>query len=366
MRMQDLLSRLDDADVEEIGAIEGDVIGSTLFINILLSVGAFFASLLILIAMLSFLWGAMAFDDDYIWLHLILVAGVMIFMGYKTHSTKSVFALRLATYFMIVGKLALIGLVFERIGALTSYDILIENLRLFAPLALLMAIANMYIGKIKLEIFALLLISICGLKYITRDWLGMATYFSFDTSIVFPFDFVISSLLWIWAVLMLTKYNGEYKNRLPFYALTLSLLILAYADQNLFSKTSVVLIGQWTQIVYNLLLLAPSVYLVLKLLKHNGYKLGWQYIAILLLLIAGAILPIANLYVILFCFVFGYSQRDRYILVMAYILTPAFIYELYHHFDLTLDSASLLAMIVGLGALAAWAVVKYTKFEKVA
>uniref|UniRef100_A0A2A4Z3Y2 DUF4401 domain-containing protein n=1 Tax=OCS116 cluster bacterium TaxID=2030921 RepID=A0A2A4Z3Y2_9PROT len=362
MKMQDLMGRLDGVDVDEIGAIEGDVIGSSLFVNILLSVGAFFACLLILIAMLSFLWGTLSFDEDYIWMHLILVAGVMIFLGYKSHSTTNVFALRLSTYFMIFGKLAVIGLLFERIGAAIGYDELLEDLRLFAPLAVLLAIGNMYIGKIKLEIFTLLLITICGLKYIARDWMGMASYFNFDTYLPFPFDLVISSALWIWAVVMLLKFNTEYKNRLPFYALTLSLLILAYADGSLFTKVP----WHGTPVAYNLLLLASSVYLVLKLLKANGYKLSWQYIVVFLLLLAGTILPIANLYIILFCFIFGYSQRDRYIIVMAYILTPAFIYELYNSFQLTLDSASLLAMLVGLALLVAWAVVKYSKFEKVA
>lgn len=366
MKTQDLIGRLEGVDVEEINAIEGDVIGSSLFVNILLSVGAFFACLLILIAMLSFLWGTLSFDEDYIWIHLILVAGAMIFMGYKSHSTTSIFALRLSTYFMIFGKLAIIGLVFERIGAVIGFDALLEDLRLFAPLAVLMAIANMYIGKIKLETFTLLLITICGLKYIARDWLGMASYFNFDTYLPFPFDLLISCALWIWAVVMLLKFDTEYKNRLPFYALTLSLLVLAYADGSLFTEVPKLLIGNGTQIAYNLLLLAPSVYLVLKLLKSNGYKLSWQYIVVLLLLLAGSILPIANLYIILFCFVFGYSQRDRYIIVMAYILTPAFVYELYNSFDLTLDSASLLAMVVGVATLVAWAVVKYSKFEKVA
>ncbi|MBL1420281.1 MAG: hypothetical protein COC24_007215 [Alphaproteobacteria bacterium] len=366
MKTQDLMRQLDGVDAEEIGAIEGDVVGSSLFVNILLSVGAFFASSLILIAILSFLWGTLTFDEDYFWMHLSLVAGLMIFMGYKSHSTGSVFALRLSTYFMIFGKLALIGLVFERISAMIGYNDFFENLRLYAPLAVLLAIGNMYVGRIKLEIFTLLVITICGLKYVARDWLGMATYFEFDTYLPFPFDFVISSVLWIWAVVMLLRFDTEYKNRLPFYALTLSLLILAYADESLFTRVPELMIGRGTQIAYNLLLLAPSVYLALKLLKSAGYRLSWQYIVVLLLLLAGAILPIDNLYIILFCFVFGYSRRDRYVIVMAYILTPAFIYQLYHSFDLTLDSASLLAMVVGVGLLVAWAVVRYSKFEKVA
>lgn len=303
MKMQDLMMGLKDKhqiDAEKIGEIEGDILGSSLFINILLSVGAFLASGMILIAMLSFLWATMDFDEDYLWLHLSIVAAVMIFMGFKIHSHTSIFGLRLATYFMIFGKLALIGLVYERLVAFTSADFIYDNLQIFAPIALILAIINMYVGKIKLEIYVVLFSCIFFVSFFANnDLFWMSSNSRIDSP--FSYEFLVTLILWIWAVVMLLKFDKKHLNRLPFYALVAVQLILLNFDFDRFKVGQMMQMDMWSQVIYNLVLLMPSLYLGWKLQQASRYKFGWQYIAAAVVLLFGVVLPVANVYIILFC-----------------------------------------------------------------
>lgn len=363
MKMQDLMLSLKgshNVDDEVIGNIEGDVIGTNLFINILLSLGAFLATGLILSAIVSFFALSIDLDERNFWLYLVIVSGAMLGLGYVTHSKTSVFTLRLSTYFMILGKMALILLVFERIGSAIGYDDFFKIIKYFAPLALVFAAVNMYVGKIKLEIFSILFFCIILQKLASSHWVYMPK----DFNIFFGFGFYVTCGIWIWAVVALMMFDTKYRNRLPFYALILVQFIIISFDEHIFREASSFHYNQVNAVIYNLLLLAPSLYLLYKLHAENGNKLSWQYIACCLLLLAGISLPISDLYITIFCFIYGYQFRDRYILVFAYIFTPLFIYKLYHNFNLELSHASILAMIIGVGCLAAWAVVRFTKFNK--
>lgn len=365
MKMQDLMLRLKDGhnvDDEAIGAIEGDVIGTNLFINILLSLGAFLATGLILSAIVSFLAIGVDTNERNFWIYLTIVAGAMLVLGYMTHSKTSIFTLRLSTYFMILGKMALILLVFERIGAAIGYDDFFKVIKYFAPLALILAAVNMYVGKIKLEIFSILFFCMIGQKLAASHWVYMPK----DFSLFVDLGFLVTCGVWVWAIVALMLFDTKYKNRLPFYALLLVQFIVTFFDDDIFRISNSYNYNQVTLIIYNLLLLAPTLYLLFKLHAENGNKLSWQYIICSLLLLACITLPISHLYITMFCFIYGYQFRDRYVLVFAYVFTPLFIYKLYYNLGMKLDQASLLAMIIGISCLAAWAVVRYTKFNKVA
>lgn len=358
-----------DADIEAIGAIEGDVIGSSLFVNILLSVGAFFASLMILLAMMTFIWSTMGFSDDYIWLHLLIIGGVMSFAGYKSQSSKGIFGLRMATFFMVFGKLALIGLVFERVGAFVTYDIMWDNLKFFAPMALILAILNMYVSKIKLEIFVLLTICISTTTFFAS---GIPLFYGDTSSYILPafgYEFWVRAVIWGGVAYMLLELDNKHRNRLPFYGFIMGQMLIInssifFSHSNifdLFGGFDLILIEH---IAYNLILLLPSVYLVWRLHRELKFKITWQYWLGLGLLLIGTLLPISSFYMIIFCFIFGYAKRDNFLLISAYILTPLFIYNLYNDLQLTLDRAAIVAALIGIASLLVWAMVKYSRFEK--
>lgn len=374
MKMHDLISHLQTTkpiDIEEIAAIRGDVIGSSLFINILLSVGAFLSSFMMLGAILAFFWGILDLGDDYIWLMLGIVAVIMMVLGTIIQSKTSIFQLRLATYFMVIGKLAVVWLIYERVGDYVGFDYLIKNLKYYAPLAVFIAIINMYVGKIKLEIFIVLLVSIVFLRFALLDDFTWVLGARSRIDIPIYYGYFVKAVLWLYSAILLFKYNLGYKNRLPFYALILAQISVSTAYGWMYKSGEVTIINdfwvgisnQFTRTGYHLILLAPSLYLILMLLKKNQCRVGWQYIVGFILLLIGTFFPLGDLYIILFCFIYGYAKRDRYILFSAYILMPIFIYKLYRSLELTLSTASLLAMIIGVSLLAIYAVVRFSKFE---
>lgn len=371
IKMSDLMGHVKqghDVDLEAIGKIDGDVIGASLFINIMLSFGAFLSSFFLLFTILSFCFLALDFDDDYIWIYLTVAAVSMIGAGYKSHSENSLFSLRLSTFFMYFGKLALIALVLERVYSFYDYKDIEVAARYMAPAGLVLAALNMYIGKSKLEIFLLLLTGFMLVTFFSTEtplFYGMA-----DRQVLsaFGYGFWIRALMWIWVMYMLLFKDEGYKDRLPFYAFIVALMSIGnvsfFSTHNgifeIMSHFNLVLVDHF---LTNFLLLLPSIYLMLKLQKNSEIKLSWQFMACFALLVVGCFLPISDLYVILLAFIFGYAYRDRYILVCAYILTPLFVYGLYHDLQLSLDNAALLALMIGLLALAVYLVVRFTKFD---
>ncbi|MGL1920347.1 MAG: hypothetical protein OCD03_04920 [Hyphomicrobiales bacterium] len=363
------LNSLDDDGFKRIEVIDGDIVGTSLFVNILLSFGAFLTSIFSLIFIMSMSFLALDFNEDVFSVHLTFAAITMIGAGYMTHSATGLFGLRISTFFMLFGKTALITLIFERIGAYMGYDNMLDRLQFFTPIAVLLAFANMYVAKIKLEIYLLLTACVLFASFFSSSY---SIFYGFsDRQFIqpFAFEFWVRCALWVWAIVMLLKFNSEYKNRLPFYAFISAQLVSSYAMSvsrhdgvfELLSGFNLILIEH---VVYNLLLAAPTLFLILKLQKASEYKFSWQFMACFGVLLIATILPISNLLIIIFCFIYGYAFRDKFILVSAYIFTPTLIYNLYNDFSLTLDSASLLAMIIGITALLAWGVTKFTKYEK--
>lgn len=372
MSLSDTLSGLKSLnanDYERIEAIDGDVIGTSLFLNILLSVGAFLTSIFALIFIMSMSFLVLDFSEQVAAVHLAVAAVSMIVAGYMTYSADSLFGLRLSTFFMFFGKAALITLIFERVGDFLGYDRMFDDLSFWAPLAVILAFANMYVAKIKLEMFLLLFACVSFASFFSNEYNIFHGFIARQKIEPFAYEFWVRCLLWVWVIVMLLKFSDQHKNRLPFYAFVAAQI--ATSNALIFGSHSGVfelLLGfnliLVEHVLYNLLLLAPTVFLIFKLQIASDYKFGWQVMACVGLLVVASILPISNLFIILFCYIYGYAYRDRFVLITAYILTPTFIYNLYNDFNLTLDSASLLAMLIGLVALAAWAVVKYTHFEK--
>ncbi len=371
MKMFETLNALKNnknLDIKKITSIDGDVIGASLFINILLSFGAFLSCLFILLFIGSSIALALGFDENTIWLYIGIIAAIMLILGHVSHSDKNLFKLRFSSFLMIFGKIALIVLIFERIGFLIGYEDMFKNINYFLPIILLLAISNMYIGKTKLEIFFILFFGFFVVMFFFSDimfstWLG-----SGFTKFPFVYNLIIAALMWVFVAGLLLEFDKSYSSRLPFYGFIIAQILLMLV-QSVFLFNREISVGDislfnWGGILYNIILLAAVIYLIFKLQKNSEFKLGWQYIVGFLILAAGIFLPIENLYIAIFCLIYGYAYRDKFILIAGYLLMPLFVFKLYYNLQLTLDSASLLSFIIGVGFLVAYVTIRFSKFDK--
>ena len=355
---------LDNQSIEDISQIDNDVIGTGVFLNILLSLGALVATLFVLSFVATIAWSFFDQSEDIIWIGTGIIAATLIGAGYIIHSPNNLFKLRLSSFFLAIGKLTAIVFIIERLGAYIGYDWLYENIMFIALLALMLAIINLYLSRMKLEVFLLLFGCVLVLKFVISDFGQSISGAELPFIAYADSEFLINCGLWIWAILSLLVFNLNYKNRLPFYAFIAAQIILGLFNINVFNFVVGFNLNFGMQVVFNLIVLAPSIYLILNLQKPNGQAIDWQYYALFGLLFVGCLLPISNLYIILFCFLFGYTQRDGIILASAYILTPIFVYNLYRRLDLTLDTASTIAIIIGIGFLVAFGIVRFSQFKQ--
>jgi len=355
-------------DIEKISSVDGDIVGASLFINILLSIGAFFSCLFILFFIGSFIALVSNLNKEFVWGYIGIVAAIMLLLGHLTYSAESLFRLRFSSFLTIFGKAALIFLIFERIGFFIGYENMFKSINYFLPIILLLAIGNMYISKTKFEAFFILFSGFFVVMFVLSTIMfsiGLGGEFG---QFSFVYSLIIAALMWIFVAGLLLKFDKNYLYRLPFYGfITAQISLMGIQSILLFNReisvASISLLN-WGSLFYNIILLAAVVYLIFKLQKNSQFKLGWQYITGFFVLASGVFLPIESLYIALFCLIYGYTYRDRFILVAGYLLMPLFVFKLYYSLQLTLDSASLLSFIVGIGFLLAYAIIRFSKFDE--
>ncbi len=230
---------------------------------------------------------------------------------------------------------------------------------MFLPLTFLaLAILNSYFSKQKLEIFIILAGSVIFLHSNGLHlWRGVGPNVYLASIIGF----------WCYAIYMLFKPNNDYKSRLPIYTILLAKIILArlyyleFSQQEFFGRDFYTL----NNLIYNMFLLAPIIYLIITQLNQKISQLSWQYYLLFAILLAGLGLPISGLYIILFSLIYGYLYHDKFILFAGYILIPTFIIGLYYDIFMSLATASLLALFIAIGFLTAYVIVRFSKFKQV-
>ncbi len=377
MKLTDLLSKLEKQNliakekIGEIGDIDNDIIDASLFTNILLSLGAFITVIFSVASIIAFMAMTMMFDIDFdnIWIYMATLSAILIGISYLGFSATSLYKLRLASFFSIIGKTIFIILISERIFYFAGYDISYNIVILSMIVALIIATANMYFSRFKFDIvviFFLCFFAIENANSIVSEIGGFDGYEQISWIILY----LLKIIIWVVPIALLLKFNRNFNAHLPFYAF---ILVQVFALE-FFSLGSEITVNEATnnlynlqisQIFYNLILLAPSVFLAIKLLKQHKQKLTWQYYFTFALLLIGSILPISGLYIIIFCFLYGNIYRNGFVLIIAYILMPIFVVKLYLNLQITLDTASALAAIIGIGLLALYAMVRFSKFAKV-
>lgn len=376
MKLTDILAKLElqnlitKEKIIEIGDIDNDIIDASLFTNILLSLGAFITVILCVASIIAFMAMTMMFDIDFdtIWIYMAILSAILIGLSYLGVSATSLYKLRLASFFSIFGKTIFILFILERVFYFTGYDSSYTIIILSMIVVLVIAIANMYFSRLKFDILVILFLCFFAIEnanFIIYTVDGVAGYGQMPWVI----PYLLKIIIWLWPVALLLKYNRNFNAHLPFYAF---ILVQIFALE-FFSLGNEITINdatnnlynlQISQIFYNLILLAPSVFLALKLLKQHKQKLTWQYYFTFALLLIGSILPISGLYIIIFCFLYGNIYRNGFVLSIAYILMPIFVAKLYLNLQITLDTASALAVIIGIGFLALYALVRFSKFAK--
>ncbi len=323
MKILDLLTTLKNSDglaIEKIAQIDDDVIGTSIFINILLAVGAFFATAFILAFVASF--GLFTVSEETIWIYAGIIAIVMVVLGHFTYSSTSLFMLRFSSFFMIFGKIALTVLILERIGFFIGYENLWNNIRYFVPIVLTLAFVNIYIGKTKLEIFFVLF---CGFFMMHFLFNELLYYSAIGNNSFFLYEATFIALVTIFVALLLVKFDKNYLYRLPAYA-----FIAAY-------------IFVMLVVTFNLIETEISVPI---------YTKNWALL----------IFPsIEGLYITIFCLIYGYVYRDKFMLISGYLLTPLFIFKLYYNLQLTLDKTALVAFTVGVVCLLIYSALRYNR-----
>ncbi|MCF6343328.1 MAG: hypothetical protein L3J15_01440 [Devosiaceae bacterium] len=379
MKLADVLSKLEMQNliakekIVEIGDIDNDIVDASLFTNILLSLGAFITVIFSVASIIAFMAMTMMFDIDFdnIWIYLSILSAILIGLSYLGFSATSLYRLRLSSFFSIIGKITFIILILERIFYFTGYDFSYNIIAWFMVVALIVAVANIYFSKFKFDIVALLFLCFLAIQntYSIISGIGGIGVVGEYQQMPWIIFYLLKIIIWVGPIVLLLKYNRNFNAHLPFYAF---ILVQVFAIE-LFYLGNEITINEATnnlfnlqigQIFYNLILLAPSVFLAIKLLKQHKQKITWQYYFTFALLLIGTILPISGLYIIIFCFLYGNIYRNGFILIISYILMPLFVATLYLSLQISLDTASALAAIIGIGLLALYAMVRFSKFAK--
>ena len=230
--------------------------------------------------------------------------------------------------------------------------------------ALILTIINFYFAKSKIEIFISLVSTFLFIKYASVNIFEYLELGDIRNVTINLFGFWLNILVWLTALYLLLFNQNDYKYRLPFYAIITSILIFNpfgyFGNVNL---DNAIINFSTENIISGIVLAAPLIYIITKLFKEYGLKYKWQFIACVVAIIAGMLLPISNLYIAIFCLLHGHFYRDVYSKLASYILFPFIIFNLYHSMKLTLSSASLVSLIVGIILSIIFVIIKYTKFE---
>lgn len=367
MKLEHILSKIATDDntaktlLNEVDHIEGDLVGTPLFNNILISFGAFITSLFILIFAATFTGAVIGFSFRHIWVAILLAACISIGLGFWSYSKTNLFRFRLSSILMISGKLFFIMFIFERISE--SFSRQPWHIMLIASLCMLiLAISNLWVAKSKFDAFAILATSFLIFPLVQAD------IYNAPLLAYYIFDFIQYSFA-AWAFYVLFK-EDSFTNRLPIYALFAAYIagkIISIENFNVFmpiDNFELNIAAMTTAFVKNSVYLLATVYLVSKLTKTKLIELEWQYYIGFIILIMFASIGATSMLIIIFGLIYGFHYKDQFILKAAYLLAPVYVFGLYYTNDMTLNIASAFALAVGTACLMAYMLTKTTNSTK--